>query len=286
MPPVIMLRAALFVVLSASSFGAFAGGNMRSEGESDVSLGVSYDFGDRVFDKSGRIVTGRDCSTNPTFSFYGERGVSYYTTVFASSSVHNADCPDQAGPGMGNSEVGLRRRINVLADDWVWESGLILPTSKIGNKKKSDPEYLGWAFGLHWNPKGNPYDLSIDKDYLSAEWGFGLGLHGWFANLPTEASASVSFRKQLRLSDWLRDIPAIGVSAELSTARSIAQANNSNDLAVDRKDSFQIYSASFGLSYRVSRLESLRLTLQGDFAGKNRSDNSGITLSYGRTFPR
>lgn len=276
----------LGITTALTSQTAHAGGYMRSGEETGVSVALKRDFRDRVYDKDGTNVPGSGCSPTTSASVYAEYGYSYYTTVFAATSIRHKSCPGEAAFGLGDTEAGIRRRVNPLRDDWVWEGSLIFPTSRLGRQQASDAQALGWNLELHWNPGPNPYDLTRDRTFLESSWGFGTGLHGWTRHLPLEGSAYVLYRHPVRISNWPGDQPGITLTAQLAARTSLARDHVSSNVAVDPHDTFQIFNMTFGFNYYISRFETLRATVQSDFAGKNHSDSSGILISYGRTLPR
>lgn len=279
------LPALLGLALLAASDASDAGGYMRSGEEAELALTLKMDFGDRLFDKSGTR-RGGGCSAGVSASFYGEYGLSYYTTLFANASLRHKDCAGRAAFSPGDTEIGLRRRVDPLRNDWVWEASLIIPTSRLGDPQPSDAQSYGLDLGLHWRPRPDPYDLSRERDDLEATWDLGAGVRAWSRHLPSEAWAYAAYRRPLRVPDFRQNLPGLAFVAELDGRASLARAHATRSDAVDVHDRFRLLGLDLGLSYKPSPFEILRATLRADLAGSNRADSSGIYLTYGRTLPR
>lgn len=255
---------------------------MRSGGEAYVSMGLKADLGDSYFDKSGERRDG-DCSSGFSVPFYVDYGWSYYTNVFANGALRHRNCPGESSTGVSDTEIGIRRRVDPLANDWVWEASLILPTSRIGATRASDAAELGVDLGLHSRPRPDPYRLELDRDPLAGQWDFGTGLRAWASHLPVEWWAYVSYSKALSETNWMLGKRGWNFSASLDWRQSVARAHDTRP-AVDVHDRFRILGLSVGFSYPLARFESIRITLHRSLFGENRDDASGISVSYGKTF--
>ena len=262
---------------------ALAGGYMRSGGEAFASAGFQLDFNDRYFDKAGKRQDG-GCAAGYSVPLYVDYGWSYYTNVFANTSLRYKDCPGQSASSMGDSEIGVRRRVNPLSDKLVWQASLMLPTSRIGATRPSDAAVLGYDLGLHWRPRPDPYRLDVDKDPLAGGWDVGTGLRGWASHLPLEWWAYASYGRALGLTDWASGKRAWSFYATLDWRQSIAR-EQARGPAVDAHDDFHLLGLSVGFSYPLARHERLGVSFYQALKGENRDDSSGITLSYGKTFP-
>lgn len=273
---------ALLLALLLPASAALAGGYMRSGEETYASAGVKLDYGDRYFDKGGQRRDG-GCAAGMSVPLYVDHGWSYYTNVFASTSLRAKDCPGQSAYSMGDTEVGLRRRLDPLSDAWVWEAALILPTSRVGATRASDAAEFGYDLGLHWRPRPDPYRLDLDRDPLAGAWDFGTGLRGWTGHLPLEWWAYASYSKALGETLWSTGQRGWRFNGSLRWRQSIARAHATGP-AVDAHDGFRILDLNLGFSYPLSPLESLHLSFNQSLLGRNRDDSSGISLTYGKTF--
>lgn len=278
----VVVPAVLFCSAIAFSLPLRAGGYMRSGGETYSSVGFKLDFADRYFDKEGQRTNG-DCSSGITLPVYVDHGWSYYTNVFVSSALRFKDCPGQQGTSLSDTEIGIRRRIDPLSDELVWEALLILPTSRVGATRASDASVLGYDLGVHTRWRPDPYRLDLDRDPLAANWDFGTGLRGWASHLPLEWWAYASYSRALGETNWALDQRGWSFSAKLDWRQSIARTHAVRP-AVDIHDDFHILGLTVGFSYPLRQFENFSITLHQSLLGENRDDTSGITVSYGKTF--
>lgn len=276
------LFAVLGLALLACGSVVQAGGYMRSGGETYLSVGLKMDLGDRFFDKSGKRRSG-DCDSGFSVPVYVDHGLSYYTNVFASSALRYKECPGESSSSIGDTLVGLRRRVDPLANDWVWEAALILPTSRIGATQASDAAEWGVDLGLHSRPRPDPYRLDLNKDPLASQWDFGTGLRAWAGHLPLEWWANVAYSRALSETNWMLGQRGWYFSGSLDWHQSIARTHDT-EAAVDVHDRYHLLGLTLGLSYPLAKFESFRISLHRSLLGENRDDASGISLGYGKTF--
>lgn len=268
----------------AMPLAASAGGHMRSGGESFVSLGLSMDLGDRIFDKSGNTLSS-SCSPGQSFSAYGEYGWSYYTTLFASGSLRHQSCASDAKWGAESGEIGLARRLDEFRNTWVWETALLLPSRRIGNQSDSR-DALGVTAGLHYHPRPNPYDLTNEINPLRPKWDFGASIKGWFDSSPREGSVYTQYTLPLQATSWNLGIWGWSAKAGLEYSQSLGGTRSATPNAVDDQDAFRRLDASLSLQHAIGKHEKLGIALQTSLTGKNTDDTSAIRISYEKTFPK
>lgn len=261
---------------------SLAGGYMLSGGETQYRVGLKMDFGDHYFDKSGER-TGGDCGTGLSMPLAVEHGWSYYTNVFANTALRFKDCPGERQFSLGDTEIGLRRRVNPLDNGLVWEATLILPTSRIGDTRNSDAAEFGLELGLHRRQRPDPYRLDLDRDPLAGHWDYGTSLRAWAAHLPLEWRAYLAYSRPLGLTNFGLGQRAWSFSADLDWRQSIARTHPESP-AVDNHDDFHILNLSLYFGYPLARFERLGISLQKSLLGENRDDSSGISVTYGKTF--
>lgn len=263
---------------------ASAGSHMRSGGESFASLGLNMDMGDRIFDKSGDVISS-SCSPGLSFSAYGEYGWSYYTTMFASGTLRHQNCASGEKWGVESGKIGVARRLDPLRNTWVWEAALLLPSHRIGNQGSSH-DALGVTAGLHYHPRANPYDLSNEINPLQPKWDFGADIKSWFDGSPQEGSAYARYTLPLRATDWNQGIGGWAATVGLEYSQSLGGTRSTTPNAVDSQDAFRRLDASLFLQHTIGKFEKLSLGLQTSLAGKNTDDTSAIRVSYEKTFPK
>lgn len=278
-----ILAKCLFFTL-AMPLAASAGGHMRSGGESFGSLSLSMDLGDRIFDKSGDVISS-SCSPGLSLNAYGEYGWSYYTTVFASGSLRHQNCASSEKWGVEGGQIGISRRIDPLRNTWVWEAALLLPSQRFGNQTTSHNS-VGVTAGLHYHPRANPYDLTNPIDPLQPNWDFGADIKSWFDGSPQEGSVYVQYSLPLQATDWNLGIGGWSASTGLQYSQSLGGTHATTPNAVDNQDAFRRLDASLSLRHAIGKYERLGIGVQASLAGKNTDDTSSIKISYEKTFPK
>ena len=266
----------------AIATSAVAGGYMRSGGETFVGVGLKLDYNDSFFDKSGERQHG-GCDSGWSMPLFVDHGLSYYTNVFASTSVRYKDCPGDKAWSLSDSEVGLRRRVDPLSNDWVWEASLFVPTSRLGAMRSSDAAAWGYNLGLHWRDRPDPYVLDDTRDPLAGHWDAGFGVRGWAKHLPLEGWAYVTYSRPLGLTNWALGHRAWTFSATLDWRQSLTRTHATAP-AVDAHDQFHLLDLRVSFEYPLSRFERFGLSFSQSLLGENRDDSSGITVRYGKTF--
>ncbi len=262
---------------------AEAGGYMRSGGEAYVSTGLSIDFGDQYFDKDGSLSSG-DCDSGLSLNLHGEYGQSYYTTLFMSTSIGYRACPGKDSWGVGDVELGVKRRVDPLSNTLTWHASVSLPTSQWSDPRSSESQETRLEFGLHYMPRPDPYDLSQDRDILQGHWNFGIGVRTWLAHLPHEAWAYVSYDKPLLLQTLSPGWRDWALHAEVTYRQSIARTH-ATEPAVDYHDAYHLLTLDLGLYHPISRHESLGLEVSWGLLGENRYASRTFRINYGKTIP-
>ncbi len=279
-----VLLAGLLGLAALPGPALMAGGYMRSGGQMHLDVGLKLDYGDRFFDKQGHLTSG-NCGSAVSVPLYADYGWSYYTTVFANTSLSYRDCPgSQRAYDLGDTEVGLKRRVDPFSNTLVWHAIAILPTSNIGAVRGSSSRSAGLDLGLHWQPRHDPYDLNHERDPYGGSWGFGAGLRTWAEHLPHELWAYAGYGRAISLPDWRLGKGGWSFYGALRYRQSIGQSHVTGG-AVDSHDDFRVLGADLSLSHRLGKNESLRLTLSRDLAGENRYVSNSIGIHYGKTIP-
>jgi hypothetical protein len=262
---------------------AWAGGYMQSGGFGYASIGVNADLDGGNWEKDGSHVSS-SCGAEQSVSAYGEYGLSYYRTVFASTSITHRGCPGETPWGLGDTRVGLRGRVDPLSNAKVWEAALILPTSRVGGGTVSDTDSLGASLWLHYNPRPNPYDLNLERDPYSPGWGSGIGVVAWQRHLPHELHGYVGYTFVFSSLVPESGRAPLRLTTDLEMQGSFARTHETRLRAVDAHDDYYLATLNFKLSYPLARRESLLFSLGVDLAGQNHKDSTGIGVSYGFAF--
>lgn len=275
------LVAAALLVLGAP---AWAGGNMRSSGEGMVYTSLKLDYGDRLFDKQGHVQSGSGCGTGVSNSWYGEYGASYYHTVFASTALDLNPCSSGKSTALGDTEVGIRGRVDEFSDRLIWETTLILPTANAVGRSGRTHSKVGVEFALHFDPRPDRYDLSIPRRPFDARWNFAGGVRLWADQTPAEGWLEAAWGRSLTLPDWRAGNGAWYLSARLRAAHSLWHTVRSDRAAIDPLDAYYLVTMSVSLSKQLSQVDSISVGVHHDLLGKNHSQSTGISIGYGHDF--
>ncbi len=278
------ILAPCLLCILALPLSASADSHMRSGGEGFASLSLSMDLGDRIFDKSGHTVSG-NCSPGQSLNAYGEYGWSYYTTVFASGSLRHQTCTSGEKWGLDGGQIGVARRIDPLRNTWVWEAALLLPSQRFGNQSSSHSS-VGVTVGLHYHPRANPYDLTLEIDPLHPHWDFGADIKSWFDGSPQEGLIYGQYSLPLQAANWNLGVGGWSAAARLEYSQSLGGTRATTPNAVDTQDAFRRLDASLSLRHAIGKNEKLGIGLQTSLDGKNIEDTSAIKISYEKTFPK
>ena len=282
-PGAVAARTAALLAALLAAGGAVAGGYMQSGGAGYASLGLNADLDGGNWEKDGSHVSS-SCGAEQSLSAYGEYGLSYYRTVFASTSITHKGCPNESAWGLGDTRVGLRGRVDPVSNALVWEGALILPTSRLGGGARSDTDAFGASLWLHYNPRPNPYDLALDRDPYNPGWGSGVGVVAWERHLPHELHGYVGYTYVFSSTAGDAGRAPMRLSTDLEAQTAFARTHATRARAVDAHDDYYLATLNFRLTYPLARREALLFSLGVDVAGKNHKDSSALGVSYGFAF--
>jgi hypothetical protein len=150
--PSAMLRRNLIglLVLLLFSTELLGGSWMRSEKEYLYSISLSHSSADKYYDQNARLRRSSCTSDDYYINQSVDYGYSYYYTYFAHLAMAHSSCGSESENDLGDIELGIRGRINLLRNGRSWEVSLIIPTgNSTTNSNELGAGELGVKLGLH-----------------------------------------------------------------------------------------------------------------------------------------
>lgn len=259
------------LVLMIISGPVFAGSWMRSESEYLYHASFSHSSADQYYDNRARLKDADCKSSDLNFNQAIEYGYSYYYTLFADISLEHSSCGGKSENDLGDLEVGIRGRINLLRNGRSWEVALIIPT----DNKSSSSSNLG-----------------------AGEFGIKLGLHGRFA-----AGGTVQLQHYITVGTELRflsgsdasdrllgyinySLPRAKFDIDLGFRAERSIGNNSIEDSLGFSSvtgDYQQHTIQASLSHKIEEW-SLRYKISKVVWGKNTDASSAIGISLSRTW--
>jgi len=174
------IRITFAIVLSGScllaSGSAFAGVSMLQEGESSVSLDVSYSGSNQHWDANRNLIASPCKPRNAAAKVSYSHGYSYFHTIFANVTVADRRCGESTpgvpvpgnATGLGDGEIGVRTRFNNYRNNAAWEAFLVIPMGyDTASPSRLGSGSLGLGLGVILS--------SYDKVFGSKSWGWQAG---------------------------------------------------------------------------------------------------------------
>lgn len=272
---------------------------MRQEGEVGASVGVSVSDIGEFYDRAGTRVR-NTCGGALDMPMQVEYGYSYYRTLFATTSLSEYNCGGNVGAvtgqvsGFTDFELGTRGRINLAANDQIWEAAVIIPSYVDPTGGVRQPKNFGFRFGYHSSNRIDPYQTFMAGD-ISSLLGqrnvisYGAGLKTWVGHIPNELSAYLGWMHVLSDSAWKENIGGWYFSAKLDGMTTFGKEHSTtvpvNALLVrDVHDHSSLVTGHAGFSHSLTQNSSVQFSLKKGLWGRNMSSPAGVFVGYSKVW--
>lgn len=275
----IMLLAALPVASSHAGW-------MQSEGDYAFSTGMGFKDNGNSFNKQGTSVR-NGCGNGLNLPLYAEYGLSYYNTLYASTSVDSFKCGTVKQEGVNDVETGIRGRMD-FAIDHNWEVAAIFPQHLTATGAANIPKHFGIKAGLHSSTRLDPYESFLtEREIEKSSIGYGAGIKYWTGDVPGELWGYVSYGRILTNADWSQEIGGWSFTARMDAKNSIVKTHPTPGFVgggVDVHDKFSLISGQIGLNRSLTQTESINMFVERGLWGRNTSYISGLFVTYAKVW--
>lgn len=271
------------LVLAALPVANSHAGWMRTEGEVAASAGLQFKDNGNFFDRQS-ISMRNACGSGWAVPMYAEYGVSYYHTVYATSSLENFSCGNGTLQGLTDVETGIRGRLDYFTDH-NWEVAAIFPNHLSANGAFTQPKHFGVKAGIHSSVRLDPYQSFLtEQEIEKSVFSYGAGIKHWTGGVPGELWGYVGYGHIITDSDWARELGGWAFAARLDVKKSISNEHTiiPGNGVQDFRDSFSLLTGQIGFTRTLSLTESLNISLEQGLLGRNINYVSGIFVGYSK----
>lgn len=268
---------------------------MRQEGEVGASVGVTVSDIGEYFDRSGARVR-NTCGSALDIPVQVEYGYSYYRTLFANTSLSQYDCRNFGGntgqvSGFSDFEFGTRGRVNLAANDQIWEVAAIIPSYVDPTGGVRQPKNYGFRFGLHSSNRVDPYQTFMAGDPSSLlgqrnVMSYGAGFKTWAGHIPNELSAYVGWIHVMSDSAWKENIGGWYFSARLDGMTTVGKEHTvtPGNGVRDVHDRSSLVTGHAGFSHSLTEHSSVQFSVKKGLWGRNMSSPAGVYVGYSKVW--
>lgn len=276
-----LLAPLIFAVLPVANSHA---GWMKSEGDIAFSTGLGIKDNGNFFNRQGASVR-NTCGGGLNIPLYAEYGVSYYNTVYVSTSLDNFSCGRGTLQGFNDIETGIRGHFDYFIDH-NWEVAAIFPQHLSMNGAALQPKQFGIKAGIHSSARMDPYQSFLTENELAKNViSYGAGIKYWTGDVPGELWGYAGYSHILTDSDWAKNIGGWTFTARMDLKNSLGKTRTTvPGIGLDTHDKFNLLSGQIGLNRTLSRTESVNVFLERGLRGHNISYVSGIFATYSKVW--
>lgn len=260
-------------------------GWMQSEGDIAVSAGIGFKDNGNYFNRQGSSLR-NNCGGGFNVPLYAEYGVSYYNTVYASTSLDSFTCGTVKQQGINDIETGIRGRMD-YAIDHNWEVAAIFPQHLTATGAAAIPKQFGLKAGIHSSTRLDPYESFLtEQEIAKSSIGYGAGVKYWVGDVPGELWGYLSYGHILTNADWSKELGGWAFTARLDAKNSLGKTRATPGFAgtVDIHDTYSLITGQIGLNRSLTQTESMNFFLEQGLSGRNISYVTGAFVTYSKVW--
>lgn len=260
-------------------------GWMRTEGEFAGSVGLMFKDNGNYFDRQSTPMR-NTCGSGFNIPLYAEYGVSYYKTIYASTSIDNFSCGRGTMQNLNDVETGIRGRFDYFIDH-NWEVAAIFPNHLSAAGAAMQPKHFGVKAGIHSSARLDPYQSFLtEQEIEKSVFSYGAGVKYWTGDVPGELWGYLGYGHIITESDWAKEIGGWAFTARIDLKQSFGKERTTvpgNGL-VDYHDHFGLITGQLGLTRTLSLTDSINFSFEQGLWGQNINYVSGIFAGYSKVF--
>lgn len=269
------------VMLAALPVANSHAGWMQSDGDIAFSSGIGFKDNGNFYDRQGTSMR-NTCGSGMNIPLYAEYGLSYYNTVYTSSSLDSFSCGAVRQQGINDIETGIRGRMD-YAIDHNWEVAAILPQHLTATGAAAIPKQFGIKAAIHSSTRLDPYESFLTElGIAKRSFSYGAGVKYWAGDVPGELWGYMSYGHILSNSDWAKELGGWAFTARLDAKNALGKTRTvrpGNGL-VDIHDNYSLLTGQIGLNRSLTPTESMNFFVEQGLWGRNTSYLSGIFVTY------
>jgi hypothetical protein len=213
--------------------------------------------------------------------------MSYYNTIYTSTSFDSFNCGGVKQEGFNDIEAGIRGRMDYFIDH-NWEVAAILPQHLTVNGAIRLPKQFGFKVSVHSSSRVDPYDSFLTEAELAkSNFGYGAGLKYWLGDAPVDLYGYLSYGRILKTSDWSTEVGGWTFTARLDGRTSFGKTYVTPGfvgVGVDQHDKYKLLTGTIGLNHPLSMNESVNFFLERGLMGQNANFLSGAFVTYSKVW--